>query len=314
MSSSKEAQRLDHLVDKTDSTPEAPANPEAPMGGQVPAPRPRRNPVWRFLFANQLIFVGTVMTVFMLAVAIIGPEVAPYSPTAINNLNRLDPPSAEHLLGTDEFGRDVLSRLLYGARVSAVIGFATLALTTIFGTLIGLVAGYVRAVDAILMRVMDGLMTFPSLILAIALIAVLGINEFNVVIALTVVYTPRTARVVRSSVLSVARMDYVEATRALGNSDAKIMGWHILPNCISPLIVQSTFVMGYAILAEAALSFIGAGVPAPAPSWGNMLADSRVYMYQAPWMTYFPGIGISLFVLGLILLGDGLRDYLDPRN
>lgn len=314
MSDSEQAQRHERPGDTTDRAPGPPANPGVSLGAQEAAPRPRRNRAWRFLFANRLIFAGVVMTVFMLGVAIIGPEVAPYNPTAINNLNRLKPPSAEHLLGTDEFGRDVLSRFLYGARVSAVIGFSTLSLTAIFGTLIGLVAGYVRSVDAILMRVMDGLMTFPSLILAIALIAVLGINEYNVVIALTVVYTPRTARVVRASVLSVAKADYVEATRALGSGNIKIMGWHILPNCISPLIVQSTFVMGYAILAEAALSFIGAGVPAPAPSWGNMLADSRVYMYQAPWMTYFPGIGISLFVLGLILLGDGLRDYLDPRN
>lgn len=277
----------------------------------------RRSPMsrfLRFLANNQLIVIGSVMTVFMLAVAIVGPEVAPYDPRRINNLNRLQAPSPEHLFGTDEFGRDVLSRLLYGARVSAVIGGSAVLLTTIFGTVIGLFAGYYRQLDWLLMRVMDGLMTFPSLILAIALIAVLGINAFNVVIALTIVYTPQTARVVRSSVLSVSRNDYVEASRALGNRDTKILLRHVLPNCVSPLIVQSTFVMGYAILAEAALSFIGAGVPPPAPSWGNMLADSRMFMYQAPWMTYFPGIGISVFVLGLILLGDGLRDYFDPRN
>ena len=267
----------------------------------------------RFLFANQLIFVGIVMTTFMLLVAIIGPEVAPHDPTRINNLNRLKPPGGEHLLGTDEFGRDVLSRLLHGARVSAVIGGLTVVLTTIFGTIIGLLAGYYRRMDAVLMRVMDGLMTFPSLILAIALIAVLGINAMNVVIALTIVYTPQTARVVRSSVMSVSRSDFVEATRALGTGDFRILLGHVLPNCLSPLIVQSTFVMGYAILAEAALSFIGAGVPPPAPSWGNMLSDSRAFMYQAPWMTYYPGIGISVFVLGLILLGDGIRDHLDPR-
>ncbi|MEX2541704.1 MAG: ABC transporter permease [Trueperaceae bacterium] len=276
--------------------------------------RERMRRARRFLATNPLILIGLIMTVFMLAVAIVGPEVAPYDPTRINNLNRLKAPNAEHWLGTDEFGRDVLSRLLYGARVSALIGFTTLVLTTVFGTVVGLVSGYFRPLDAILMRVMDGLMTFPSLILAIALIAVLGINAFNVVIALTIVYTPQTARVVRSSVLSVKATDFIEATRALGNRHVRIMFRHVLPNCVSPLIVQSTFIMGYAILAEAALSFIGAGVPPPAPSWGNMLADSRVYMYQAPWMTYFPGIGISIFVLGLILLGDGVRDYLDPRN
>lgn len=268
----------------------------------------------RFLFSNQLIGIGLVMTAFMVVVAIVGPEVAPYDPTRINNLNRLQAPGGEHILGTDEFGRDVLSRLLFGARVSAVIGGLTVLLTTLLGTVIGLVSGYYRRLDPMLMRIMDGLMTFPSLILAIALIAVLGINAFNVVIALTIVYTPQTARVVRASVLSVSKADYVEASRALGTPDAVIMFRHVLPNCISPLIVQSTFVMGYAILAEAALSFIGAGVPPPAASWGNMLADSRVYMHRAPWLTYFPGIGISTFVLGLILLGDGIRDYLDPRN
>ena len=278
------------------------------------APRRRRHALARFFGANHLIVVGSVMTAFMLSVAVIGPEIAPHSPTRINNLNRLKPPSAEHLLGTDEFGRDVLSRLLHGARVSAVIGGTTVLLTTVFGAIIGLVAGYYRRLDTILMRVMDGLMTFPSLILAIALIAVLGINAFNVVIALTIVYTPQTARVVRASVLSASKTDYVEASRALGNRDGTILFKHILPNCVSPLIVQSTFVMGYAILAEAALSFIGAGVPPPAASWGNMLSDSRTYMYQAPWLTYFPGIGISLFVLGLILLGDGIRDYFDPRT
>lgn len=268
----------------------------------------------RFLFSNQLVLLGTILTLFMVLVAIVGPALAPFEPTRINNLNRLQPPTAEHWLGTDEFGRDVLSRLLFGARLSAIIGGLTLFTTTILGTIIGLLAGYYRVLDAVLMRIMDALMTFPSLVLAIALIAVLGINAYNVVIALTLVFTPRTARVVRSSALSVVRTEYVEGARSLGARDLRILLQHVLPNCVSPLIVQSTFVMAYAILSEAALSYIGAGVPPPAPSWGNMLSDSRLYMFQAPWLTYFPGIAISVFVLGLILLGDGLRDYLDPRN
>ena len=280
----------------------------------IAPPRGRLARLLRFMARNQLIVIGLVMTALMVLVAVVGPEVAPFNPTRINNLNRLKPPGEVHLLGTDEFGRDVLSRLLHGARLSFVIGGLTVLFTTIFGTVIGVVSGYFRSLDGILMRIMDGLMAFPALILAIALIAVLGINQFNVVIALTIVYTPRTARVVRASVLSVAQMEYVEACRALGTSHLSTMFRHILPNCISPLIVQSTFTMGYAILSEAALSFIGAGVPPPLPSWGNMLADSRVYMYQAPWMTIYPGVGISFFVLGLILLGDGIRDYLDPRN
>lgn len=268
----------------------------------------------RFLVSNQLVLMGVILTTFMLLVAVIGPLLAPHDPVRINNLNRLKPPGGEHLLGTDEFGRDVLSRLLFGARVSAWIGVLTLVTTTVLGTLFGLLAGFYRWLDNVLMRVMDALMTFPSLVLAIALIAVMGVNQYNVVIALTLVYTPRTARVVRSSVLSVVETEYVEGARSLGARDGRLLWWHVLPNCLSPLIVQSTFVMAYAILAEAALSYIGAGVPPPSPSWGNMLSDSRLYMYQAPWLTYFPGIGISIFVLGLILLGDGLRDYLDPRN
>jgi peptide/nickel transport system permease protein len=278
---------------------------------------PRRGPVarlLRFFRGNHLIAIGLVMVLIMAAISVVGPELAPFEPTRINNRNRLKPPNEIHRLGTDEFGRDVLSRLLHGARLSFVIGSLTVVFTTLFGTVIGLVSGYFRRLDGIIMRVMDGLMAFPALILAIALIAVLGLNQFNVVIALTIVYTPRTARVVRASVLSVAQMEYIEAIRALGAGHLKTMFRHILPNCVSPLIVQSTFTMGYAILSEAALSFIGAGVPPPAPSWGNMLADSRVYMCQAPWMSIYPGIGISFFVLGLILLGDGVRDYLDPRN
>lgn len=250
----------------------------------------------------------------MLLIAALGPVFAPYDPTTVNNLNRLKAPSAEHWLGTDEFGRDVLSRLLFGARLSAVIGGLTLLATTIMGTIVGLLAGYYRRVDGALMRIMDALMTFPSLVLAIALISVMGITSYNVVIALTLVFTPQTARVVRASVLSVRETEYVEGAKGLGAGDVRILMRHVLPNCVSPLIVQSTFVMAYAILSEAALSYIGAGVPPPAPSWGNMLSDSRLYMFQAPWLTYYPGIAISMFVLGLILMGDGLRDYLDPRN
>ncbi|MEX2536045.1 MAG: ABC transporter permease [Trueperaceae bacterium] len=268
----------------------------------------------RIVTANQLLLVGTIFTLFMLLLAAVGPIFAPYDPTDINNLNRLQAPSAEHWLGTDEFGRDVFSRLLYGARLSAVIGGVTLLATTVLGTIVGLLAGFYRRVDGILMRIMDALMTFPSLVLAIALISVMGITSFNVVIALTLVFTPQTARVVRASVLSIRETEYVEGALALGARDPRVLLRHVLPNCVSPLIVQSTFVMAYTILSEAALSYIGAGVPPPAPSWGNMLADSRLYMFQAPWLTYFPGIAISIFVLGLILMGDGLRDYLDPRN
>ena len=277
--------------------------------------RRHRFPKWvRFVFGNQLVLIGAILTLLMVVVALAGPLVAPHDPLQINNRNRLQPPGETHLLGTDEFGRDVLSRLLYGARVSGFVGGLTLVFTTIIGTVVGLLAGYYRRLSGPLMRLMDALMTFPPIVLAIALISVLGINVYTLIVALTIVFVPRTARVVRASAQSVAKVEYVEAARALGESDLRIMFRHVLPNCISPLIVQSTFVMGYAILAEAALSFIGAGVPAPQASWGNMLSDGRQFMYQAPHLTYYPGIAISIFVLGLILLGDGLRDYLDPRN
>jgi peptide/nickel transport system permease protein len=284
-----------------------PAGPRAPQ-------RRRTSRALRFLVKQPLVIVGLVLTLLMLGLSILGPEVAPHDPLQINNRNRLKPPSETHLLGTDEFGRDVLSRLLHGARVSAAVGAATLLTTTLLGTLFGLLAGYYRRLDGPFMRLMDALMTFPAIVLAVALIAVLGTTTVNVVIALTVVFTPRTARVVRASVLGIRDSEFVEAARALGQRDSFIMLRHLLPNVVSPLIVQSTFVMAQAILSEAALSFIGAGVPAPNPSWGNMLADSRMFMYQASWLTIYPGVAISTFVLGLILLGDGLRDAFDPRN
>ena len=268
----------------------------------------------RFLIRQPTVLLGLFLTIVMLALAGIGPELAPYDPLQINNRNRLKPPDEVHLLGTDEFGRDVLSRLLHGARVSALVGAAVLVTTTLLGTFFGLVGGYYRRLDGPIMRLMDALMTFPAIVLAVALIAVLGTTVANVVVALTIVFTPRTARVVRASVLGIRNMEYIEGARALGQRDAWILLRHVLPNAVSPLIVQSTFVMAYAILSEAALSFIGAGVPAPNPSWGNMLADSRMFMYQASWLTIYPGVAISLFVLGLILLGDGLRDVFDPRN
>lgn len=284
------------------------------MTDSPPRARRRMPRSVRFLLRQPTVMLGLFLTVAMLAIAAIGPEIAPFDPLQINNRNRLQPPGEVHRLGTDEFGRDVLSRLLHGARVSALVGAAVLVTTTLLGTFFGLVGGYYRRLDAPIMRLMDALMTFPAIVLAVALIAVLGTTVANVVVALTIVFTPRTARVVRASVLGIRNMEYIEGAKALGQYDAWILLRHVLPNAVSPLIVQSTFVMAYAILSEAALSFIGAGVPAPNPSWGNMLADSRMFMYQASWLTIYPGVAISLFVLGLILLGDGLRDVFDPRN
>jgi peptide/nickel transport system permease protein len=203
--------------------------------------------------------------------------------------------------------------VLYGSRVSLEIGFYTVVLTALVGTVVGAVAGYFRRLDELLMRIMDALMAFPTILLAIAITAALGPSKFNVVVALAVVYIPRTARIVRGSVLVVREMDYVQAARTVGAGHARILARHILPNCMAPLIVQLTFVFAYAVIAEAVLSFLGMGPPPPAPTWGNIIAEGRDFIREAYWITLFPGLAIAITVLGLNLLGDGLRDVFDPR-
>ena len=269
--------------------------------------------VRRVLFRNQLTTIGTVITVATLIMAAFAPWLATHDPLRTNVRNRLQPPSAENWMGTDEAGRDIFSRAVYGARVSVRVGYAVVALTTLFGLAIGVVAGYYRWLDGPLMRSMDALMAFPSIFLAIAILAALGPNETNVIWALTITLTPATARIVRGVVLSLKELDFVSGARALGARDLRILLRHVVPNSLAPLIVQSTFVLGVAILSEAGLSFVGAGTAPPTPSWGNMLADAKRYLFVAPWMSYFPGLFIVFGVLGLNLLGDGLRDALDPR-
>jgi peptide/nickel transport system permease protein len=228
---------------------------------------------------------------------------------------RFRPPQLDRvfLLGTDNLGRNLLSRVAYGAQLSLMIGLGVVALNAVFGVLLGAVAGYFRKLDGPMMRLADALMAFPSILLAIGIAAALGPSAWTAVIALSVVYIPRTARIVRASVLVVREMDHVLAARALGAGNARIMLVHVLPYCMAPLVVQLTFVFAYAVLAEAALSFLGMGPPPPAPTWGNVIADGRDYLREAPWICLFPGLAISLTVLGLNLLGDGLRDLLDPR-
>jgi peptide/nickel transport system permease protein len=256
---------------------------------------------------------GLVIVVVVAVLAAVAPVVAPRSPLEMQMLARFKPPAPAYPLGTDNFGRDLAARILFGARISLTVGLLAALLTTLLGGLAGAVAGFAPRADGLVMRMMDALMAFPSILLAIAIMTALGPNQANAILALGIVYAPRTARIVRAAVLQAAAMDYVEAARALGAGPVRILFARILPNCLSPIIVQFTFVFAYAVLAEASLSFIGVGTPPPAPSWGNILAEGRVYMREAPWITLFPGAAIAVTVLGLNLAGDGLRDVLDPR-
>ncbi len=227
--------------------------------------------------------------------------------------HRLLPPGPEHPFGTDNFGRDILSRVIASGRVSLVIGLAVMALSTLAGTLAGLLTGYYRRVDAVLMRILDGLMAFPAILLAIALVAALGASARNEIIAIAVVFFPRTARIVRASTLQLKARAFVEAAVALGEREGQILLSHILLNALPPLIVQATFVFAEAVLADAALSFLGLGVRPPTPTWGNMLNDAHIYVATAPWFVVFPGVAIVVTVLCLNLIGDAVREFADPH-
>jgi peptide/nickel transport system permease protein len=282
------------------------ALPRAPAVGSG-APR------WlRLLARRRVTLVGLALVGLALVTGVLAPLVAG-DPLRIDVARRLTAPGAAHWFGTDDVGRDVWSRVVYGARLSLLVGTAVVALSLAIGQACGLVAGYYRRLDNAVMRVMDGLMAFPAIILAIALMASLGPSVANVIVAIGIVYAPRVARIVRGSVLVIRETTYVEAARALGASDAAVIARHVLPNCLSPVIVQASFVFAAAVLTEAALSFLGVGVPPYVPSWGNILAEGRLYLQQAPWLVLYPGGAIMLTIFGLNLLGDGLRDLLDPR-
>jgi len=267
----------------------------------------------RRLRKNRLAFSGFAFISLILFAALLAGTLAPYDPLTMVVPDRLQSPSVTHLMGTDNFGRDIFSRVLYGARLSLEVGLAVMLITVAAGIAFGMLSGYFPRLDNSIMRVMDGMMAFPAILFAIAIMAVLGPKTVNVVIALSVVYAPRTVRIVRAAVLAVKALDYIEAVRAQAAGHLRILFRHILPNCLSPLVVQATFNFAYAVLAEASLSFVGAGAPPPTPSWGNILSEGRVYMQGAPWITIFPGLAIAITVLGLNLAGDGLRDVLDPR-
>ena len=251
----------------------------------------------------------------MLIAVCLGTFWTPYNPIAIDLNHTLAPPSGAHLLGSDEFGRDVLSRALVGARISVSIAFEAMLGVVVIGSLLGLAAGFLRGwTDRILMTVFDAVLALPGILLALALIAVLGSGRGSIVLALTIAYLPALVRVVRSAVLSIREREYIQASRLAGDSTLYTMGRHVLPNTLPPVILLATSVFGWALLSESALSFLGVGVPSPAPTWGNMLSASRPYMEHASWLSIVPGLCIAFTLLGVNLFGDALRDWLDPRR
>jgi peptide/nickel transport system permease protein len=283
------------------------------LRGPVEIRRPmaqRRVP--RF-FRNRGAVLGAAIVAGILLLALAAQILARHDPLFLDADVRLQAPNATYPFGTDNQGRDTYSRVAFGARLSLLVGVGVAFLTVLIGTSVGLLAGFYRRFDSVVMRVMDGLMAFPGVILAIAIMAAIGPRVENVIFSLTVVYTPRLARVIRSAVLQLREQQYVEAAQAIGVGAPRLLVRHILPNCMAILIVQSTFIFADAVLGEASLSFLGAGTPPEIPSWGNMLGDARQYLARAPWTMLAPGAALMLAVLGLNLLGDGVRDLLDPR-
>jgi peptide/nickel transport system permease protein len=290
------------------------------MDAHDEAVKPRRTPFWRTSTFRRLIrhrsfMIGLVLFGFVLALAVFAWWIAPNDPNRTAIRIRFRPPQLDRvlLLGTDNLGRNLLSRVVHGAQLSLMIGLGVVILNAVFGVLLGAVAGYFRKLDGPMMRLADALMAFPSILLAIGIAAALGPSAWTAVIALSVVYIPRTARIVRASVLVVREMEFVQAARASGAGDWRIISRHIMPNCMAPLIVQLSFIFAYAVLSEAVLSFLGLGAPPSIPSWGTMISEGRTYIREAAWLTVVPGCAIAITVLGLNLMGDGLRDVLDPR-
>jgi peptide/nickel transport system permease protein len=267
----------------------------------------------RRLVQHRLFLLGAILFGIIVVVAVLAPVIAPVDPNKLAMRYKFLPPGRDFLFGTDNFGRSLWSRVVWGARLSMFIGSAVVAINAVAGTAIGAAAGYFRRLDNVLMRINDALMAFPAVLLAIGVTAVLGPSVNDVIIALGIVYTPRTARIVRSSVIVLREMEYVQAAVAAGAGHWRILRRHILPNAMAPLIVQLSFLFAYAVLTEATLSFLGVGAVPPTPTWGNIMAEGRQYMVDAPWIITIPGAALMITVLGLNLLGDGLRDVLDPR-
>jgi peptide/nickel transport system permease protein len=278
---------------------------------------PRRNTLnaWAtFLRRHPGVLIGGILLILIVAMAVLAPYLGTIDPRELSPIRRLRPPNAENWFGTDQLGRDVYSRVLFGARISLIVGFSVAILSTAIGLFIGLVVGFSRWIDAVVMRVMDGLMAIPPVLLAIALMALTRADVQNVIVAITVAEIPRMTRLVRSLALNLRGQAFVEAARAVGTSDWRILWRHILPNTLAPVIVQATYVCASAIIIEAILSFLGAGAPPTTPSWGNIIAEGRTLFLVAAYLILIPSAFLSVTVLAINLLGDGFRDALDPRQ
>ena len=293
------------------STTTAPA--AAPYLPDVLPPRKARGKIGMFIYRHPTIAAGGFLLALIVAIAVFAPYLFTVDPTALAPAKRTRFPSEHYWFGTDMLGRDVYSRVLYGARISLIVGFAVAFLSSVIGMFIGLCSGFIRALDAVIMRIIDGMMSIPGILLAIALMALTRASVQTVVVAITVAEVPRVARLVRGVVLALREQPYVEAAIASGTRVPKIIYKHILPNTMAPIIVQATFICASAMLTEAALSFIGAGTPPTIPSWGNIMAEGRALWQVKPYIVFFPAVFLSVTVLAVNLLGDGLRDALDPR-
>jgi peptide/nickel transport system permease protein len=268
--------------------------------------------IFKIIYGNKGLMTGLVILAVLTLIALFGP-IFTDSPTSINPMIRIKPPSADMWFGTDPLGRDIFARSIWGGRISLSVGVAVAVVAVGFGLVLGLLAGYIRVLDAIIMRVMDGLMAIPGILLAIALISLTGATLFTVIVAITIPEIPRVVRLVRSVVLTVREEAYVEAAIAAGTKLPSIMIRHILPNTIAPLIVQATYVCASAMLTESILGFLGAGIPPEIPSWGNIMSEGRTYFQLCPWIIFFPGVALGVTVMSVNIVGDGLRDTLDPR-
>ena len=267
----------------------------------------------RRLFGNRAMLFGAIILLVVILTAILAPWIAPYAPNKLSIVNKLKGPSAAHIFGTDEFGRDIFSRAIFAGRISLLVSLGVVCISTVIGVFLGVIAGYFRKLDAPISRLLDAMMSFPDILLAIALVAALGPSLVTVILALGITYAPRLARIVRGSTLVLRELPYIEAAISMGLPTWQILGRHVLLNLASPILVQATFVFASAMLAEASLSFLGVGVSSDMPTWGTMLASGREFMNNAPWLMVFPGLAIVFSVLSLQLLGDGLRDLVDPR-